>query len=247
MDRSFSERLRVGERLLGIVVTLPSPETAELLSLCGFDWLFIDLEHGPSDLLTAQRMLQASRCPCLVRTPDASEVAIKRALDIGAAGVVVPGLRSAAEVERVVAACRYPPAGVRGVAAARAHGYGVNFRSYLNDANDEVVIVPQIEHIDAVKDIEAISQVPGVSALLVGPNDLAASMGHLGRDQHSEVGLAIERVRSVCADAERRLGIYASTPDAAAHWLGTGFTLVAVGTDIGMLHQRGQEIVQLLK
>src|SRR5690242_5227987 len=120
MDRSFSERLRTGEKLLGTIVTLPSPEVAELLALCGFDWLFIDLEHGPADVLTAQRMLQASRCPCLVRPPDSSDASLKRVLDIGAAGVIVPGVQSAAEVERIVSACRYPPAGRRGVGGARA-------------------------------------------------------------------------------------------------------------------------------
>ena len=247
MDRSFSERLRTGERLLGTIATLPSPEAAELLSLCGFDWLFVDLEHGPGDVLTAQRMLQAARCPCLVRAPDTSDAAVKRVLDIGCEGIILPGLLSAAQIELAVAACRYPPAGRRGVASARAHGYGMEFKSYLMDANEELVIVPQIEHIEAVRDIEAIAVVPGVSALFIGPNDLAASMGHLGQDTHPEVGLAIERVRSVCEEARRRVGIYASTPDAAARWMAAGFTLVAVGSDIGMLGQRGRDIVQLLK
>ena len=158
MNRSFSERLRGGERLLGTLVTLPSPEVAELLALCGFDWLFVDLEHGPSDVLMAQRILQAARIPCLVRVPENSEAALGRVLDIGADGVIVPGIRSAAEVERVVTACRYPPEGTRGVGLGRAQGYGLNFKSYLGDANEEIVIVPQIEHIDAVHDIEAPSR-----------------------------------------------------------------------------------------
>jgi 2-keto-3-deoxy-L-rhamnonate aldolase RhmA len=247
MNKSFSERVRSGERLLGTIVTLPSPEVAELLALCGFDWLFIDLEHGPSDFLTAQRMLQAARIPCLVRVPENSDAALKRALDIGADGVICPGIRSATEVERVVSACRYPPAGTRGVGAGRAHGYGLNFKAYLGDANDEVVIVPQIEHIDAVHDIEAIALVPGVAALLVGPNDLAASMGHLGRDTHSEVGMTISRVRDACGEAGRQAGIFASGPDQAARWFDAGFNLMCVGTDIGMLGTRARDIVQLLK
>jgi 2-dehydro-3-deoxyglucarate aldolase/4-hydroxy-2-oxoheptanedioate aldolase len=247
LDRSFSERLRRGERLLGTIVTLPSPEVAELLALCGFDWLLVDLESGPGDVLGAQRILQAARCPCLIRLPDASDAAIRRVLDIGAAGVIVPGLRTAAEVEQVVAACRYPPAGTRGVGAGRANGYGLNLKSYLMDANDELVIVPQIGHIDAVHDIETIAAVPGVSALFVGPDDLAASMGYLGEEAHPEAGLAVERVRSVCDEGQCRLGIYAAAPDAAARWMGRGFTLVAVGTDIGMLRQRGRDILQLLK
>jgi 2-dehydro-3-deoxyglucarate aldolase len=243
----MAERLRMGEMLLGTLVTLPSPEVCELLSMCGFDWLFIDLEHGPGSVLDAQRMLQAARCPCLVRPQDASDTSLKRVLDIGAAGVIVPNVKNAPEIERIVAACRYPPAGTRPLGTARAHGYGIHSRSYLANANDEVVVVPQIGHIDAVKDIEAIAQVPGVAALLIGVDDLAASLGYPGQPQHGEVGLAIERVRSVCAEAERRVGIYAPTPDQAARWIGAGFTLVAVGSDIAALQQRGHEIVQLLK
>lgn len=247
MNRSFAARLRDGERLLGTIITLPSPEVAELIALCGYDWLFIDLEHGPSDVLTAQRILQAARCPCLIRVPDSSEAWIKRVLDIGATGVIVPGVRSAAEVERVVSASRYPPAGTRGIGAGRAHGYGQQFKAYLSDANDEVVVVPQIEHIDAVREIEAIATVSGANALFVGPFDLSASIGYPGVERHPEVVAAIARVRQVCQEAERRLGIFASDVDSAAHWLEAGFTLVAVATDSAMLGQRARDIVQLLK
>ena len=247
MNQSFAERLRAGEHLLGTIVTLPSPEAAELLALCGYDWLFIDLEHGPADILTAQRMLQAARCPCLVRVADSSKSSIERALDIGATGVIVPGIRSAAEVERVVSASRYPPAGMRGVGPGRAHDYGLNFTTYLSNANDEIVVVPQIEHVDAVRDIEEIALVSGVSALFVGPFDLSASLGYPGAEHHADTRAAIGRVRQVCEEAGRRLGIFASDADSAAHWLGAGFTLVAVATDVAMLSQRARDIVHLLR
>ncbi len=247
MNRSLAARLTEGVRLLGTVVSLPSPEVAELLAACGYDWLFIDLEHGPADLLTAQRMLQAARCPCLIRVADASPASLQRALDIGADGVIIPGLRTAAEVEQAVGACRSPPLGSRGVGSARAQGYGHNLRGYVHEANLEVLVVPQIEHIDAVHDIEAIAAVAGVSALFVGPLDLAASLGRPGMADGNEVYSAIHRVKQVCDEAERRVGIFAPDADSAARWFEAGFTLVAVATDAAMLGQRARDLVQLFK
>ena len=247
MNRSLSVRLLEGERLLGTSVTLPSPEVAELLAACGYDWLFIDLEHGSADMLTAQRMLQAARCPCLIRVADASPATLQRALDIGADGVIIPGLNSAARVELAVAACRYPPLGTRSVGAGRAQGYGHNLRGYVHEANLDVLVIPQIDHIDAVKDIEAISAVPGVSALFVDPLDLAASLGRPGLSDGNEVSAAIHRVHQVCAEAERRIGIHATDADNASRWFEAGYSLVAVASDAVMLGQRAREQVQLLK
>ena len=247
MNESMAQRLRRGEKLLGTVASLPSPEVAELLAQCGFDWLFIDMEHGPIDILMAQRMLQASRCPCLLRLPDSSEASIKRALDVGAAGVIIPGVNTLEEMERVVAACRYPPLGVRGVGAGRAQGYGMRMRDYLRDANEEILIVPQIEHIDAVHDIEALANVAGVGALFIGPLDLAASLGRPGAINDSEVGAAIERVREVCVEAERQIGIFVSDPQKARRCFETGFSLVALGSDALILGARARDLVQTLK
>lgn len=247
MNRSLAARLAEGDRLLGTVLTLPSPEAAELLAACGYDWLLIDLEHGAADILTAQRMLQAARCPCLVRVADGSPASLQRALDTGADGVIIPGLRTAAEVEQAVAACRYPPLGNRSVGTGRAQGYGHNLRGYVHEANLEVLVIPQIGHIDAVQDIEAISAVVGVSALFVGALDLAASLGRPGMADGNEVYSAIHRVKQVCDEADRRVGIYSPDADSAARWLEAGFTLVAVATDAVMMGQRARDLVQLLK
>lgn len=247
MNRSLAARLLEGDRLIGTVVSLPSPEVAELLSACGYDWLFIDLQHGAADTLAAQRMLQAARCSCLIRVADASSASIQRALDIGAEGVIIPGLKSAAEVELAVAACRYPPMGTRSVGSGRAQGYGHNLRGYVHEANLDVLVVPQIGHIDAVHDIEAIAAVAGVSALFVEPLDLAASLERPGMADGNEVSAAIHRVIQVCTEAERRVGVFAPDADAAARRLEAGYTLVAVASDTAMLGQRARDLVQLLK
>ena len=247
MNRSLAARLMEGDRLLGTAVTLPSPEVAELLAACGYDWLFIDLEHGAADMLTAQRMLQAARCPCLIRVADATPAALQRALDIGADGVIIPGMNSAAQVEQAVAACRYPPLGTRSVGAGRAQGYGHNLRGYVHEANLDVLVIPQIEHIDAVHDIEAISMVAGVSALFVDPLDLAASLGRPGLSDGNEVSAALYRVHQVCTEAERRIGIHAPDADSAARWFEAGYSLIAVASDAVLLGQRARDQVQLLK
>jgi 2-keto-3-deoxy-L-rhamnonate aldolase RhmA len=245
VSRSFAERLHNAEHLLGTVLSFPSPEVAEALALCGYDWLMVDVAGAPIDTLTAQRMLQAARCPVLVRVAGAE--AINRALDIGATGVVVPGIRLAEDVERLISACRYPPLGNRAISMVRAQGYGQNFKTYIDDANEEIVIVPQIDHIDAVREIEAIASISGFNALFVDPYGLSASIGLPGQLGHPEVTSAIGRVQHICEDAERRVGIFAHDLDSAARWLGANFTLVAVASDAMMLSQRARDNLQALR
>ena len=139
MAVSFNERLRNEETLIGTIVSVPSPEVAEVLSLAGFDWLFIDMEHGAIDITAAQHMLQAADAvtPCLIRVPSQEEVWIKKCLDMGAAGIIVPHVNSADEARRVLAWAKYPPRGSRSVGIGRAHGYGPRFLDYMNRANEK--------------------------------------------------------------------------------------------------------------
>jgi len=239
--------MRNAEHLLGTVLSFPSPEVAEALALCGYDWLLVDMGRAPIDTLTAQRMLQAARCPALVRVTDAGYETINRALDIGATGVIVPGIRLAEDVERVISACRYPPLGTRAFGMVRAQGYGQNFKTYMDDANEEIVIVPQIDHIDAVREIEAIASVSGFNALFVDPYGISASIGLPGQIGHAEVAAAVGRVQHMCDNAERRMGIFAHDLDSAARWLGANFTLIALESDAMMLSQRARDILQVLR
>ena len=248
MDSGFITALRGGRRLVGTIVGLPSPEVAEIMAGAGFDWLFIDAEHGPIDTLTAQRMLQAAgRCPCIVRVPAGDEVWLKKVLDIGVAGVLVPQVRTASEVERVIAHCRYPPQGARGVGAARAHAYGARYAEYAAAANETIAVIVQAENREAIDNIEAIASVPGLDAVFVGPYDLSASFGKLGAVDDARVAGAIRRVRDACRERSVALGAFAATPDAARPLMEDGFNLIAVGADTSALVSASHAVVRALK
>jgi 2-dehydro-3-deoxyglucarate aldolase/4-hydroxy-2-oxoheptanedioate aldolase len=241
-QKSLKARVRAGEVLIGPIVTLSSPDVAEALAQVGFDYLWIENEHAPLGVLEAQRMLQAvgGGCPTLIRVPTNDPVWLKKTLDTGCDGVVVPLVKSAAEARRAVDACRYPPAGNRGVGITRAHRYGLGFAEYVEAANEEIAVVLQVEHAEAVENVEAIAQVPGVDALLVGPYDLSGSMGLLGQVDHPDVQAAIERVQRACEDAGMTLGIFAGTPEQARRYIAAGFSLIALGLDVLYLWQAAQ-------
>jgi 2-keto-3-deoxy-L-rhamnonate aldolase RhmA len=237
MSETFRARLRRGDRLIGPLITLPSPDVADLLSRIGFDYLWIDLEHSSLNIAQAQTLIQAAggRCPTLVRVPENSESWIKKALDTGCDGVVIPQIHSAAEAREAVASCLYPPAGRRGAGISRAQGYGLSFGDYVAAANDSLAIILQIEHTDAVNDIQGILQVPGVSALLIGPYDLSGSMGLLGQVNHPRVMNAVEKVRQASKAAGVPIGIYANDNESACAALDRGFTLIALASDVAYL------------
>ena len=237
MTQSFRSRLLKGEQLLGTMLTLDSPDVAELLALTGFDWLFIDGEHGPFDTHGIKSILQAvaGRSSCLVRIPSIDEVHIKRALDIGADGIIAPQVNTAEQAAIVVTACRYPPLGSRGVGLARAHGFGTRSREYNESANDEIVVVVQAEHHLAVENIEAIVAVPGIDCILVGPNDLSASLGKPGQVTDPEVVDSIRRVASVCQSVGIPLGIFGMDAASVKSWRDEGFTLIVAGIDTVLL------------
>ena len=245
MQEGIRARIRSGERLLGTLVTLPSAEVAELLAEVGFDWLFIDTEHGAFDALGAQPLLQAisGRCAGVIRVPVGDDVWVKKALDIGADGIIVPQVNSATQARRVVAMCRYPPQGTRGVGVARAHGYGLHFQDYLDQANDQVAVIVQAEHVDAVEDIENIVQVEGIDCVLVGPYDLSASLGRIGEVGHPEVQQAIAHIRDTCLAAGIPLGAFGVSAEAVEPFIAQGFTFIAVGIDTLFLCQGAQQLL----
>ncbi len=212
---------------------IPYPDVAEILALAGFDYLWIDLEHGPGDFVQAQAMIQAigGRCPCVIRVPENRDVWIKKALDTGADGVVVPSVNTAEDAQRAVAACLYPPEGVRGTGVARAHDYGMDLPGYLARANRSVAVILQAEHIDAVRNADAILATPGMDALFIGPLDLSGTMGLLGQMSHPEVQAAVEQVRARGQAAGVPLGLFTPNGAAAREAIGRGFTFIAMSTD----------------
>jgi 2-dehydro-3-deoxyglucarate aldolase/4-hydroxy-2-oxoheptanedioate aldolase len=234
---SFRSRLLNGETLIGSIVTLAASETAEIMARAGFDWLFIDFEHAALDLESVQKIHIAAspHTPCVVRVPAVEEAWIKKCLDLGADGLIIPQIRTAEEAARVVRFAKYPPMGQRGVGLGRAHGYGPDFSDYVASANLDTAIILQAEHIDAVRNIEAIVAVEGIDSIFIGPFDLSASMGKLGQVQHPEVVEAIETVQKACQRAGMPLGFFGMTPDDVKPYMAKGFTLITVGVDVSYL------------
>lgn len=247
--QDFKSRLMGGQRLLGTMVTLTSPEVAEIMARVGFDWLFVDGEHGPFETRDIQAILQAvgDRSSCLIRVPSTDEIAIKKALDLGAAGIIVPQVNSASQAADVVAFSKYPPDGSRGVGLARAHGYGTSAAEYVSTANEQVLVVIQAEHRQAVENIDSIVRVPGIDCVLIGPNDLSASYGKAGRFDDPEIVEAIQRIESACKAANVPLGIFGVTADSVRPYYERGFNLIVAGIDALFLVRSASQLLARLK
>lgn len=245
MEKSFRSRLSKGDFLPGTLLCLSSPEIADILVEAGFKWLFIDLEHAPTGALEAQAILQAvdRRIDCVVRVPLNDEIWIKKVLDIGATSLMIPQVNTAEDARRAVRLCKYPPQGTRSVGMARASTYGARLQQYLEHANDETAVIIQIEHIQAVGNIEAILSVEGIDAVFIGPFDLSASMGLIGQVNHLEVQAAIESVRRACQAHQIPVGIFVGSANKAVDYARQGFSLVAVSTDAFILGQAARTII----
>ncbi len=246
---NFASRLRQKNFLLGTMLTIPAPEVAEMVARCGFDWLFMDGEHAPLSVLDWQRQIQAvgGRCASVLRVPANSEVAIKKALDIGADGIIVPMVNSAEQARQVVNWSKYPPLGSRGVGLARAHGYGLDFSDYIASANADTAVIVQAEHIDAVEHIDEIAAVGGLDAVFIGPYDLSSSMGKMGQVDDPEVVAAIDRVTAACIEHGIAMGFFGVSVDSVRDYIDKGYNLICVATDAGLLTGGASEILQGLK
>jgi len=237
MIRGFRSQLLAGKILRGTMLTLPSAAVAEILAEAGFDWLFIDCEHGTIETRDIQNILQAvgHRTACIVRIPDCSEGTIKRVLDAGAQGIIVPQVNSAAMAQEVVRCARYAPLGGRGVGIGRAQGYGARFSEYVSTANDEVVVIVQAEHRDAVECIDDIVAVPGIDCILLGPYDLSASYNRMGQIHDPEVVAAIDRVLLCCSKHRLPTGYFGVTAEAVLDYQKRGCSLLVAGVDVTFL------------
>jgi 2-keto-3-deoxy-L-rhamnonate aldolase RhmA len=231
------------------LLSLPSPAVAEILADTGFDWLFVDGEHGAFERRDIERVLQAvdRRVTCLVRVPEVREAPIKQALDLGAGGIIAPQVNTADQAREVVAYARYAPQGRRGVGLARAQGYGRRFNEYLERANEEVTVVVQAEHIEAARNIEAIAAVEGVDAVLVGPYDLSASMGRAGQLDNAEVRAAIDRITKACQRLGTPLGIFGIGAANVRPFMERGYRLIVAGIDSVMLGDAADTVLRDLR
>lgn len=238
---ALKQRLRAGKRALGCWTTLGSPPVIELLAFCGFDYLLLDQEHGfgePSALLQSlQAMAATPACTSIVRVPSNDPNYLKRVLDAGVEGVMVPSINTATDARDVVAACRYPPAGRRGSAlgSARASDYGIRAPEYREVAADELLIVCQIESAQAVENIDAIAAVEGVDVLFIGPYDLSGTIGHLGDFKHPDVAALIARAEEGIRRSGKPMG---TVPHPGATWrdmFERGYQMINAGSDVARL------------
>ena len=249
MSDTFRSRLVNREPLIGTMVTLPTAASAEVLADVGFDWLFIDGEHGPLETGDLLAILQAvgHRVPCVVRVPSGDEVPIKKVLDLGASGIIVPQVNTAEQARDVVRFARYAPAGGRGVGLARAHGYGMRFQEYLDQANDEVAVIVQAEHAIAVENIDAIVKVAGIDAIQLGPYDLSASLGKMGMIDDPAVIAAIDRVTTACQSVGMPMGQFGVTAGAVKPYIDRGYTLITIGVDTMFLAAAARGVLEELR
>ncbi len=246
--QTLKERLLAGEACFGAWISAGSATNAELMGHLGFDFLVLDLEHGQGDLMDAIGILRAAQfagTPVIVRVPSHDAAFLKRVLDSGADGVMIPQVETAEEAEAVVAACRYPPAGIRGYAAGavRASGYGAN-AAYARDANDRLLIVVQIESVGAVGNAASICAVDGVDVVFIGVNDLAGSAGRLEQTGHADTRALVAKVETVMRASGKIMGTVPSDGATAAELYAAGYRLVPVTSDVSLLRAAGLAVVR---
>lgn len=242
----FRDKIRRGQVCLGSFVTGTDPTVTE--ALCSvFDFVWIDTEHNALSLEAVQGHLMATKgsdTASLVRVPWNDPVLIKPVLDIGADGVIVPLVRTADDVRRAVAACLYPPDGIRGFGPRRASSYGrQRGPEFCRLANQSIFIVVQIEHIDAVHNLDEILTVPGLTSIVVGPNDLAGSMGFMGQPTHPDVISVIETIVA----KTRKTNVYASVsvgggPDEFVAWARRGVQWLPIGGDVSFMLSAADQV-----
>lgn len=245
---AFREKLRLGQLRLGTVISLTDPTITEALGPL-FDFFWIDMEHSVLSLEAVQGHVMATRATgaaSLVRVPWNDPVRIKPVLDLGAAGVIVPMVRTADDVRRAVAACLYPPEGIRGFGPRRPSQYGrLGGPEFCREANVRVLPIVQIEHIDAVASIDEILAIPGLASIAFGPNDLAGSMGFTGQPRHPDVLRAIDSVISRCQDAGVPVGTsVGEDPEILADWVARGVNWLSMGGDLSLVLRTATQAIR---
>lgn len=241
----FRQDLLAGRTLIGCWLSLGSPITTEVVGVAGFDWLLLDAEHAPNDVLALIPQLMAlkdSPSAPVVRPPWNDTVMIKRLLDAGCHNFLIPFVETAEQARAAVAATRYPPQGVRGVSVSqRSNRYGA-VPDYFRQVNDNIAVIVQIESRAGVAAAAEIAAVDGVDCLFVGPSDLAAGYGQFGNPNHPEVQQAIVQVQAAAKAAGKPTGILSPAEADARRYLAQGLSFVAVGSDLGVLRMQTQAL-----
>ena len=242
----LKEKLKNNLLTIGSWITIPHPSIIEIMATANFEWLCIDMEHTAIDLTQAQILIstiQANGIKALVRVSKNEEVIIKKVLDIGADGIIVPMINSADNAKMAIDFAKYPPIGKRGVGLYRASKYGTAFNEYKEFVEKELVIIAQIEHIEAVKNIEEIITIDGIDGTIIGPYDLSASMGYAGEFERDNVKEAIKRVELACKKYNKPYGFHviSSDPKELQRKIDEGCRFLAYSLDFFFLGDRARD------
>jgi 2-dehydro-3-deoxyglucarate aldolase len=237
---NLKEKLRIGDLTIGSWITLAHPAIAEIMAKAGFDWLAVDLEHSVITIREAEELIRVvDLCGVvpLIRLSANDPVQIKWVMDAGAHGIIVPMVNTRAEADAAVAAVYYPPKGTRGVGLARAQGYGTTFQKYREWLETKAVVIVQVEHIDAVNNLEDILSVPGIDGYFIGPYDLSASIGLPGQFAHPDMIAAIKKIKQIGSDLNKPGGLHIVEPDITQleEHINEGFRFIAYSLDTRML------------
>ena len=233
---NLKQKLNNNKLTIGSWIMMGNVMSVEVMALAGFEWLVVDIEHTSIDLETTQILIstiQANGMKALVRVSKNEEVIIKRILDMGADGIIVPMMCSKEDAIQAVNYAKYPPIGKRGVGLYRAQKYGTKFEEYKKWVNEELVIVAQIEHIDAVNNIEDILKVDGIDGTIIGPYDLSGSMGCPGEFERDDVKVAVQKVLDKCKEHNIPSGFHVvdTDPEKLKVKIDQGCTFLAYGID----------------
>lgn len=239
---------RSGTASLGAWITLTDPAVAAVICNAGYEWVLIDAEHMPYNPETLRNIIAVVRSKgvvAVVRVTDNSPALIKQTLDWGAEGVMIPLLRTVEDARRAAAACRYPPHGMRGWNPRDATDYYHDVAHYQGTINERVIAMLQVEHIDAVNNLDGFLATPGVDCILIGPADLSYSLGHPLEIDHPEVQLAIDATIAKCKAAGIPVGIApGGTPEELAGWIRRGIDFLPIGSDVGWISAGGAAMLQ---
>lgn len=248
MKNELKRKLYSGKPSLGTWITIGNPDVVDILKQLPFDWFVFDTEHSYFSIETVKNMQLAltdsSACP-IVRVGQLDQLLIKRALDIGSQGLVVPLVNTAEDASKYVSYAMYPPAGVRGAGPGRAAKYGNNLSEYLRTANDELLLVAQIETRQALSNVDSIVSTKGIDVAFVGPTDMTMSLGLIDDRWNPKVVEAMQTVIKACEKHGKIPGTLAVTAEEAKKWLGLGFKFVALGSDSKHLFQGAKSFLQL--
>ncbi len=228
--------------IVGCVASISDAYVCEMMGKAGFDFILIDTQHSPITVETLQTMMVnispvKSPTPIVVRVAWNDVRLINQALDLGADGIIIPWVNTQEEAEQAVASAKFPPMGSRSWGPRRAIEFYDDLAEYERNANDDVLVLPQIEHVDAVKNLDSILSVDGVDGIMIGPADLAYSMGYGQDKDNPEVDKMIKRVLTGCQKHDVPFGMFTGTLTIAQKWLSQGGLIATVGADTGFISE----------